>query len=91
MERILFLYEDCFSNEFKGIFDDVSNKYSLSYDYTPYNKTLFLALLKFTDILGKKGCFKAAFEYNKFLLKLNPYEDPVGSLLCIDYFCISSK
>lgn len=50
-----------------------------------------MTLLKFVDILGKKGCFRAALEYNKFLLKLNPYEDPVGSLLCLDYFALSSK
>lgn len=50
-----------------------------------------MAILKFTDILGKKGCFRAALEYNKFLVKLNPYEDPVGGLLCLDYFALSSK
>lgn len=91
LERILFLYEDCFSNEFKQIFEDVQNQYALSFDDTPYNKTLFYSLLKFIDILGKKGCFKAALEYNKFLLKLNPSEDPIGALLCLDYYCISSK
>lgn len=32
-------------------------------------------------MLGKKGCYRAALEYSKFLLKLNPYEDPVGGLL----------
>jgi hypothetical protein len=50
-----------------------------------------MALLKFTDILGKKGCFRAAFEYNKFLIKLNPTNDPVGALLCFDYNALSSK
>jgi len=30
-----------------------------------------MSLFKMMDILGKKGCFKAALEYNKFLLKIN--------------------
>jgi len=50
-----------------------------------------LALLKFTDILGKKGCYRAALEFNKFLVKLNPSEDPVGGLLSLDYNSLSSK
>ena len=55
------------------------------------SKTFFLALLKFTDILGKKGCYRAALEFNKFLVKLNPSEDPVGGLLSLDYNSLSSK
>jgi len=50
-----------------------------------------MALLKFIDMLGKKGCFRSALEYSKFLLKLNPSEDPVGALFCIDYNALSSK
>jgi hypothetical protein len=42
------------------------------------------------DILGKKGCFKAALEYNKFLLKIN-LDDPTACLLSIDFNAISSK
>lgn len=42
------------------------------------------------DILGKKGCFKAALEYNKFLLKIN-IEDPTACLLSIDFNSISAK
>ena len=49
-----------------------------------------MALLKFTDILGKKGCYRAALEFNKFLVKLNPSEDPVGGLLSLDYNSIPS-
>lgn len=49
-----------------------------------------MALFKFMDILGKKGCFKAALEYNKFLLKIN-LNDPTACLLCLDYNAISSK
>lgn len=42
------------------------------------------------DILGKKGCFRTALEYNKFLLKIN-LNDPTACLLCMDFNAISSK
>lgn len=39
--------------------------------YETYSISLFMSLFKFMDILGKKGCYRAALEYNKFLLKIN--------------------
>ena len=44
----------------------------------------------FINVLNKKGCVKAAFEFNKFLFKINIYDDPVGSLLSLDYSAISA-
>ena len=44
----------------------------------------------FVNVLGKKGCVKAAFEYNKLLFSIN-IEDPMGALLCLDYTAISSN
>ena len=49
-----------------------------------------MSLFKFMDILGKKGCYRAALEYNKFLLKIN-INDPTASMLCIDFNSISAK
>jgi len=43
------------------------------------------------NILNKKGCYKSALEYNKFLLKINYLHDPMGSLLIIDYSAISAS
>jgi len=40
-----------------------------------------MSLFKFMDILGKKGCYRAALEYNKFLLKIN-INDPTACILC---------
>jgi hypothetical protein len=90
LEQILFLYEDSFSYEFAQIFSDYENKFCLAYQDNPYGRTFFNTLLKFVDMLGKKGCYKAALEYNKFLIKLNPLEDPIGGLLFLDYNCLSS-
>jgi hypothetical protein len=63
----------------------------LSWDHNEYSKEFFKALLRFIDILGKKGCYKASLEYNKVLLKLNPTLDPVGAILCLDFSAISAR
>jgi len=88
LENIIFMYEDSFGYEV-NIFehDDVM----ISYDANEYSRTLFAALNRFMDVLGKKGCYKSAFEYNKVLIKLNPYHDPAGGLLSFDYNAISSQ
>ena len=49
-----------------------------------------MSLFKIMDILGKKGCYRTALEYNKFLLKIN-LNDPTACLLCIDFNAVSSK
>jgi len=49
-----------------------------------------MSIFKFIDILGKKGCYRAALEYNKLLLKLNK-QDPTAALLCLDYNACSAK
>jgi hypothetical protein len=49
-----------------------------------------MSLFKFIDILGKKGCYRTALEYNKFLLKIN-INDPTACLLSMDYNAISGK
>lgn len=48
-----------------------------------------MSIFKFMDILGKKGCFRTALEYNKLLLKMN-LADPSACLLTLDYNAISA-
>jgi len=91
LEQILFLYESCFSLEFKQIFADTSNQFTLSFSHNEYSAALFATVFQMASLLGKKGCFRAALEYNKFLLKLSPLADPTGALLCLDYNALSSK
>ncbi len=88
LENILFLYEDSLGFEF-NIFDE--DDVILSYDDSQFNKHFFLAVNRFINILGKKGCYRTALEFNKFLVRLNPYDDPTGALLTLDYNSISSK
>lgn len=91
LEQILYIYEDSLGFEFVKIFDDTNNRLALAVEDNKYASTFFAAMLKFIDLLGKKGCYRAALEYNKVLLKLNPESDPAGALLCIDYNALSCK
>lgn len=85
-ERVLFVYEDSLGFEF-NVFEQDDCLLNID-DYSTF---FFKTLNRFIDVLGKKGCYKAAFEFNKFLVRLNPYEDPAGGLLTLDYHAISIK
>jgi hypothetical protein len=46
------------------------------------------SLVKYIDILGRKGCSRTASEYCKFLLGTNPFTDPYGALLRLDFYAL---
>jgi len=55
------------------------------------NKTFGQCLVKYIDILGRKGCARVALETCKVLLNLDPMNDPFGVLLRIDFYAIRAK
>ncbi|KAJ3046963.1 Transcription factor 25 [Rhizophlyctis rosea] len=55
------------------------------------NRAMHLALFRQIDYLTRRGCWRTAFEFAKLLLSLDPDEDPLGSLLSIDYYAIRAK
>lgn len=63
----------------------------MDFEHNRYTRIFFRAIFKMISILTKKGCYKASLEYNKLLLRLNPSQDPLGSLLYIDYCALSGK
>ena len=48
-------------------------------------------LVKYIDILGRKGFNKTAMEFCKLLLGLSPKEDPYGVLLRYEFYSIRAK
>jgi len=48
-------------------------------------------LVKYIDVLGRKGCCRTALEFCKLLLGLNPKDDTHGVLLRIDYYANRAK
>eukprot|EP01017_Pseudomicrothorax_dubius_P003334 TRINITY_DN10452_c0_g1_i1.p1 TRINITY_DN10452_c0_g1~~TRINITY_DN10452_c0_g1_i1.p1 ORF type:complete len:399 (+),score=66.09 TRINITY_DN10452_c0_g1_i1:249-1445(+) len=86
LERVLFVYEDSISYDFR-LLD--KRGYQLQLDQ--YSRPLFVALSRFLLVLTKKGCHKSAFEYAKVLLRLNPYEDPHGALILVDHHALTAR
>lgn len=52
------------------------------------NKVFADCLVKYIDILGRKGCSRTSLEYCKFLLSISPFNDPYGSLLRFDFYAL---
>lgn len=45
-------------------------------------------LVKYIDIVGRKGCSRTALEFCKLLLSICPYIDPYGALLRLDFYAV---
>ena len=57
----------------------------------PLNRVFAECMLKYIDILGRKGCNRTALEFCKLFLCLDPVSDPYGVLLRIDYYALRAK
>jgi tetratricopeptide (TPR) repeat protein len=88
IQRVIYIYEMAAGYELGEFIKEPLLKKYIIYDAT--STSFFMSLFKFMDILGKKGCYRTALEYNKFLLKIN-INDPTACMLCIDFNAISSK
>ena len=54
------------------------------------NRPLYVALFRYAGLLGRRGVHRTAVEVCRLLLSLEPRSDPMGTLLCFDYFCLRS-
>lgn len=70
-------------------FNVTTGKCRLVYGWDP-NKPLFYALFKHMQHLGRRGCHRTALEVCKLILSLDS-DDPMGALLCIDYFALRAE
>ena len=55
--------------------------------YSGYNVSLFIALGRYVQILGRRGLHRTALECCKLVLSLNK-DDPCGMLSTIDYYAL---
>lgn len=63
----------------------------LSTNCEPLNKVFCECLVKYIDILGRKGCNRTAMEFCKLLLGLSPKTDQFGVLLRYDFYAVRAK
>ncbi|KAG0293734.1 Transcription factor 25 [Linnemannia gamsii] len=86
IEQALFAFE----KSFHSLFNIASGSVRLSFQEVE-NRSFFLALHRHIQFLGRRGCWRTAFEFNKLLLSLDPKRDELGSLLSIDFFALKAQ
>ncbi|KAF9916758.1 Transcription factor 25, partial [Lobosporangium transversale] len=85
IEQALFAFE----KSFHSLFNIASGSVRLSFMEVE-NRSFFLALHRHIQFLGRRGCWRTAFEFNKLLLSLDPVYDELGSLLSIDFYSLKA-
>ncbi|KAH8115679.1 DUF654-domain-containing protein [Phellopilus nigrolimitatus] len=85
LNRALFTYE----RSFIGAFTFTSGSNRLDFDRVE-NRPFYLAVGRMISDLQRRGCSRSAFEFARLLLSLDPYTDPHGALLYIDYLAIKA-
>ncbi|KAF9817219.1 hypothetical protein IEO21_03583 [Rhodonia placenta] len=80
IDRALFAYE----RAFVGSFSFTSGVNRLDFDRVE-NRPFFLALHRQVSDLQRRGCVRAAFEFARLLYALDPWTDPHGALLHLDF------
>ncbi|VDN96863.1 unnamed protein product [Rodentolepis nana] len=87
LERVLYAYQITFHLGFS-----FSSSRSCRLDYRiQENRSLFFAIFRYIFYVSSRSCYRAALEYSKALLLLNPDADPLAILLAIDFFAISAE
>ncbi|KAI8811014.1 transcriptional repressor TCF25-domain-containing protein [Cladochytrium replicatum] len=86
IERALY----CCERAFHPMFNISSGSCRLSYKRFE-NRSFFLALFRHMVVVARKSCWRTALELNKLTLGLDPEDDPLGSLLCIDFYAIKAR
>lgn len=55
------------------------------------NRGFFIAIFKYAQFLAARACPRTALELSKFILSLEPENDPLAIILIIDYYALKSK
>ncbi|KAG0223366.1 Transcription factor 25 [Mortierella sp. GBA43] len=85
IEQALYAFE----KSFHSLFNIASGSVRLSFMEVE-NRSFFLAIHRHIQFLGRRGCWRTAFEFNKLLLSLDPHNDPLGALLSIDFYALKA-
>ncbi|KAF9377908.1 Transcription factor 25 [Podila verticillata] len=86
IEQALFAFE----KSFHSLFNIASGSVRLSFMEIE-NRSFFLAIHRHIQFLGRRGCWRTAFEFNKLLLSLDPVHDELGALLSIDFYALKAQ
>ncbi|XP_069701735.1 ribosome quality control complex subunit TCF25 [Periplaneta americana] len=84
-ERALY----CLECAFHPLFNMAKGNCRLDYRRQE-NRALFITLFKHLTFVGQRACYRTALELCRLLLSLDPDEDPLGVILCIDFYALRS-
>jgi hypothetical protein len=88
IERGIYVFEYCWC----PAYNPTSNPPNTLLDFgVPLNYLYGKFIFNYIDMLSHEGCIKTALEFAKYLLSCDPYTDPFGMLLIIDYLILRSK
>ncbi|TFY74297.1 hypothetical protein EWM64_g9715 [Hericium alpestre] len=85
IERALFTYE----RAFVGAFNFTSGINRLDFDRVE-NRPFYLAVHRYVIDLARRGAHRTAFEFARLLYGLDPWTDPHGALLHLDFLAIKA-
>lgn len=86
IERALFSFESSLHAQFNL----TNGACRLDFDRIE-SRPVFIALFRHIQYLARKGCYKSAFEFTKLLFSLDPEDDPLATLLFLDFYCIKAE
>lgn len=86
IERAVYNMECCLH----PLFNVASGHNRLDYRMVE-NRSFYICLFKHAIYVGQRGCNRTALEFCKFILSLDPEEDPMGVILMIDNYAIRSS
>jgi len=86
VEKALFRVECAFHGKF-----DLSSGRSRLPFHIVENQMVYVALQKHIKNIGRRSCWQSTFECSKFLLSLDPIQDPMFALLTLDYYALQAK
>ncbi|KAK0180617.1 hypothetical protein PV327_002980 [Microctonus hyperodae] len=86
VERAVY-YLEC---AFHPLFNITSSYCRLSYKHQA-NRALFIALFKHLMFIGGRACNRTSLELCKFLMSLDPDDDPLAIILAIDFYAMRAR
>lgn len=81
IERSVYALELGMNQTFVNALGSVRLDYSVD-----RNRVVFHCLFRHMQFVGRKGCNRSALELARLILSLEPDTDPMGMLMCIDYY-----
>ena len=86
VERALYTFDTALH----PLFNIATGKQRLPYIYGE-NRSFFHTVWRHIQNLGRRGCWRACFEFSKLLFAIEPDEDPLCSLLFLDMTALKAR